>query len=105
MGGKVRWQRWRRNGLRWVRRGHVALRLGLLPNRRHAPRVAAAAELFAQAIADPPTTGGDDLITGVADLRVGDGGGGRHGGVLPAMISHPVITYDASQASYETYDQ
>ena len=41
------------------------MRLALLPNRQHAPRVAAAPELFAQAIAGHPTTGGDDLITGV----------------------------------------
>jgi hypothetical protein len=50
------------------------------------------------------TVGGDDLLSGVADLRVGDGGWGRHGGVLPAMMRQPVIAYDASEPSYEVYD-
>jgi hypothetical protein len=30
--------------------------------------------------------------------------GGRHGGVLPAMMRQPVIVYDASEASNEVYD-
>jgi hypothetical protein len=50
----------------------------LLPNRQHAPRTTTTPKLFAQAIAGHPTTGGDDLITGIADSRVGDGGRGRH---------------------------
>jgi hypothetical protein len=68
------------------------------------PACAAATKLFAQTLAGHPTTGGGDLLTRVVDLRIGDGSGGRDGGVLPAMVNYLAVTRDASQASDYIYD-